>query len=114
MRELQRSILEAAGYRVETAERRPRGARAAATATASIDLVVTDVEMPEMDGFELTQAIRARTRARVAAGRDRHLARRARRTVGAGVEAGADAYMVKDEFDQQRAARDGRAAWSGA
>ena len=51
VRELQRSILEAAGYRVETAKQRPRGARAPGRARATIDLVVTDVDMPEMDGL---------------------------------------------------------------
>ena len=42
--------------------RRPRDGRDALDAArrdADIDLVVTDVEMPEMDGIELTRAIRA-------------------------------------------------------
>jgi two-component system chemotaxis sensor kinase CheA len=98
VRELQRSILEAAGYRVETAK---HGAEAleCIAADGAIDLVVTDVDMPEMNGFALTQAIRASDEWRSlpvilvtsrASEEDRRL----------GVEAGADAYMVKDSFDQ--------------
>jgi two-component system, chemotaxis family, sensor kinase CheA len=51
-------VLKAAGYRVATAE-------SAAEALALIkrgerfDIVLTDIEMPDMDGFELTQALRA-------------------------------------------------------
>ena len=52
VRELQRSILEAAGYRVETA-RDGREALARVTGEPDVALVVTDVEMPEMDGIEL-------------------------------------------------------------
>jgi two-component system chemotaxis sensor kinase CheA len=98
IRELQRSILEAAGYRVQTA----RGGRDALTyidRDDGIDLVVTDVEMPDMDGIELTETIRAHaTRSTlpvviVTSLGDEGDQRR-------GIEAGADAYMVKREFDQ--------------
>ena len=50
VRELQRSILEAAGYRVVTAKH-GLDALARLAAHADIDLVVTDVDMPEMDGL---------------------------------------------------------------
>ena len=62
--------------------------------------MITDVEMPEMDGLELTEAIRAAQRAVVAARDRRDVARATKRIAGAGVEAGADAYIVKRGFDQ--------------
>src|SRR6202158_4388038 len=57
VRELQRSILERGGYSVRTAS---DGAEALAMlAEQPADLVVTDLEMPNMDGFVLTRSIRA-------------------------------------------------------
>ena len=58
VRELQRSILEAAGYPVVTA-RDGREALEALDRDTEIALVITDFEMPELDGLELTRAIRA-------------------------------------------------------
>jgi two-component system, chemotaxis family, sensor kinase CheA len=98
IREMQRSILEAAGYRVQTA-RHGRDALTQLDRDEEIDLVVTDVEMPEMDGIELTQTIRAHATCSalpvvivtsLAEDDDRRR----------GIEAGADAYMVKRQFDQ--------------
>ncbi len=99
VRELQRSILEAAGYRVETA-RDGQEAFDRVTTDDDIDLVLTDLEMPEMDGLELTRAIRARSERSslpvvIVTSRGTDDDRRL------GVEAGADAYMVKRSFDQQ-------------
>jgi two-component system chemotaxis sensor kinase CheA len=98
IRELQRSILEAAGYRVQTA-RHGRDALGHLDRDEEIDLVVTDVEMPEMDGIELTQTIRAHATCSTlpvvivtSLGDDDDRQR--------GIEAGADAYMVKQKFDQ--------------
>ena len=98
IRELQRSILEAAGYLVQTACD-GRDALTHIDRDEQIDLVVTDAEMPEMGGIELTRAIRAHaTRSTLPvvivtslgeAGDQRR-----------GIEAGADAYMVKNRFDQ--------------
>ena len=98
VRELQRSILEAAGYRVETAKHGLEALERLAS-NSNIDLVVTDVDMPEMDGLALTEAIRARTEWQslpivVVSSRASDEDRRR------GVDAGADAYMVKDSFDQ--------------
>jgi two-component system chemotaxis sensor kinase CheA len=97
VRELQRSILEAAGYLVETAhDGREALARVAA---AGIDLVLTDIEMPELDGLALTRAIRA-------GGEHSSLpvvivtSRASDADRQAGIDAGADAYMVKRGFDQ--------------
>jgi two-component system, chemotaxis family, sensor kinase CheA len=98
-RELQRSIVETAGYRVQTA-RDGREALRRIGEIPDLDLVLTDVQMPEMDGFELLEAIRAD---------EEHgslpvvivttLGDDASRRRGA--EAGADAYIVKEEFNQQ-------------
>jgi two-component system chemotaxis sensor kinase CheA len=99
VRELQRSILETAGYRVETA-RHGREALAMLTGSSDVELVLTDVDMPEMTGIELLRAIRADQRnfalpVVVVTGRAGEADRRL------GMEAGADAYIVKEEFDQR-------------
>jgi two-component system, chemotaxis family, sensor kinase CheA len=99
VRELQRSILEAAGYPVVTA-RDGREALGILESDSQIALVMTDFEMPELDGLELTRAIRA----------DGALSslpviiitsRGSEDDQHRGIEAGADAYMVKRSFDQQ-------------
>jgi two-component system, chemotaxis family, sensor kinase CheA len=97
-RTLLRSILEAAGYAVTVAA---DGLEALTLLqqSESFDLVVADVEMPRMNGFELTEAIRRDERLRQTpvvlvtslAGRD-HRER--------GVAVGADAYIVKSVFEQ--------------
>jgi two-component system, chemotaxis family, sensor kinase CheA len=98
-RELQRSILEAAGHRVEVARNGWEALRLIGE-LADLDLVLTDVQMPEMDGFELLEAIRADDEHSslpvviVTTLGDEDSRRR-------GVEGGADAYIVKEEFDQQ-------------
>jgi two-component system, chemotaxis family, sensor kinase CheA len=98
-RELQRSILESVGYRVEVA-RDGREALRKIAELGDVDLVLTDVQMPEMDGFELLEAIRADDERGslpvvIVTTLGDEVSRRR------GVEAGADAYIVKDEFDQQ-------------
>jgi two-component system chemotaxis sensor kinase CheA len=99
VRELQRSILGAAGYTVETACD-GREALEALASRGAFDLVVTDLLMPEMDGLELLRAIRAdadRSELPVIVVTSQGTAEdRAR-----GAQAGADAYIVKDEFDQR-------------
>ncbi|HWG60919.1 MAG TPA: response regulator [Streptosporangiaceae bacterium] len=99
VRELQRSILEAAGYPVVTA-RDGRDALSALDRDNAISLVITDLEMPVLDGLELTRAIRAD------AGRSSLpvvivTSRGAEEDRRSGIEAGADAYMAKRSFDQQ-------------
>jgi two-component system chemotaxis sensor kinase CheA len=98
VRELQRSILQAAGYRVEIA---CDGSEALdrVSGDAEIDLVITDLEMPKMGGLELTRAIRDRPESAslpivIVTSRDDEGDRKA------GAEAGANAYMVKRSFDQ--------------
>jgi chemotaxis protein histidine kinase CheA/CheY-like chemotaxis protein len=98
VRELERVILEGAGYLVETAVDGLDGA-ARLREDQPVDIVISDVEMPGMTGFELTRTIR-RTKGwenvpvviMTSLGNDEH-----RRE---GLEAGASAYLLKGEFDQ--------------
>jgi two-component system chemotaxis sensor kinase CheA len=99
VREMQRSILETAGYVVETA-RDGREALGLVTADAGIDMVLTDVQMPEMDGFALLRAIRAlpeRASLPVAIVTSVDGEEQRRR----GIDEGADAYILKQQFEQQ-------------
>jgi two-component system chemotaxis sensor kinase CheA len=99
VRELQRSILEASGYRVETA-RDGREAWERLSARRGIDLIVTDLEMPEMDGLELTTAVRNDAQISslpIVIVTSRNGGEDERR----GLDAGADAYIVKERFDQR-------------
>jgi two-component system chemotaxis sensor kinase CheA len=96
-RELERSILEAAGYRVETAF---DGADALQKLERSeFQLIITDIEMPRMDGFELTTRVRQDPRwsalpvVIITARADEEGRRR-------GLQIGAQAYIVKSRFDQ--------------
>jgi two-component system chemotaxis sensor kinase CheA len=97
VRELQRSILERGGYGVRTAA---DGAQALAMLNEKpADLVVTDVEMPNVDGLQLIRSIRAHPRlANVPVlivsshGTEEDRQR--------GLDAGADGYIVKTSFDE--------------
>lgn len=96
-RMLLKNILESAGYQVTTAV---DGIDAlTALKTGTFDLVVSDVDMPRMNGFDLTAKIRA----------DKALAELPVVLVTAlescedrerGVEVGANAYIVKSSFNQ--------------
>lgn len=96
-RTLLKSILEAAGYLVQTAV---DGAEALATLKAgNFHLVVSDVEMPRMNGFDLTREMRS----------DPHLAAlpvilvtalESREDRARGIEVGANAYIAKSSFAQ--------------
>ncbi|HEX2016306.1 MAG TPA: response regulator [Solirubrobacteraceae bacterium] len=99
VRELQRRILEGAGYEVLTAA---NGVEALEVITREpeLELVVTDIEMPEMDGLTLLQHIRGEPDTDtlpvvIVSSRAGEEDRRR------GAEAGADAYVVKAEFDQR-------------
>jgi two-component system chemotaxis sensor kinase CheA len=96
-RTLLKNILESSGYDVVTAV---DGVDAlTALHTAHFDLVVSDVEMPRMDGFALTERIRQdRKLADLPVVLVTALASREHRERG--VEAGANAYVVKSSFDQ--------------
>lgn len=98
-RTLEKGILEAAGYQVRVA---PDGAAALdLLQREACDLVVTDIEMPRLDGFSLTARVRADDRLGdlpvvLVTSLDSEDDRRR------GVEVGADAYIVKGAFDQDR------------
>ncbi len=101
-RTLEKNILEAAGYHVVLAT---DGVEAfdtlqRMTDNGGCDLLLSDIDMPRLNGFDLTRQIRADTHFQ-------HLpivlvtsldtpAHRER-----GIAAGADAYIVKRSFDQQ-------------
>ena len=100
VRELERSILESAGYRVETA-RDGREGFERFLADDEIALVLTDLELPEVDGFDLTRSIRADDRRGTipVVVLTSSTGQRARRRVTA---AGASAFLAKHSFDQQQ------------
>lgn len=96
-RDIEKDVLEAHGYAATLAEDGLDGL--AKARNGQFDAVLTDVEMPNMDGFALTSALRAEERYRdvpiiILTSRQRDEDRRR------GIEAGADAYIVKGDFDQ--------------
>ncbi|HXT12581.1 MAG TPA: hybrid sensor histidine kinase/response regulator [Candidatus Angelobacter sp.] len=96
-RTLLKNILETAGYHVETSV---DGIDAfTKLRSGKFDLVVSDVEMPRLNGFDLTAKIRA----------DKKFAElpvvlvtalESREDRERGIDAGASAYIVKSTFDQ--------------
>jgi two-component system, chemotaxis family, sensor kinase CheA len=96
-RVLLKHILESAGYRVSTAVDGVDGFTT--LKTGAFDLVVSDVEMPRMDGFGLTAQIRAEKQF---AGLPVVLvtALESREHRERGIDVGANAYIVKSSFDQ--------------
>jgi two-component system chemotaxis sensor kinase CheA len=96
-RMLLKGILESAGYEVKTAV---DGIDAFTALRAErFDLVVSDVEMPRMNGFDLTARIRAeRTLAQLPVVLVTALESREDRERG--IDVGASAYLVKSSLDQ--------------
>jgi two-component system chemotaxis sensor kinase CheA len=96
-RTMEKNLLEAVGYQVKVAV---DGIEAwTLLKSEQFDLVVSDVDMPRMDGFALTSRIRT----------DRSLtelpvvlvtALESREDKERGIEVGANAYVVKSSFDQ--------------
>ncbi|MFH0785058.1 MAG: hybrid sensor histidine kinase/response regulator [Pseudomonadota bacterium] len=96
-RTLLKNILESAGYHVQTAVDGLDGITT--LKSREFDIVVSDVEMPRMNGFDLTAKIRA----------DKKLAElpvilvtalESREDRERGIDVGANAYIVKSSFDQ--------------
>ena len=97
VRELQRVILEGAGYDVLTAVDGLDGA--SWLRGDPVDLVISDVEMPGMDGFTLTRSLR-RTRGWEDVPVVIMTSRGDDADQRAGLDAGASAYLLKSRFDQ--------------
>lgn len=96
-REIEKSILEANGYIVETAFDGEDGYEK--TRGKIYDLVITDVEMPRLDGFSFTEKLRADERYRtvpiiIVTSREKDEDKKR------GITVGANAYIVKGDFDQ--------------
>lgn len=95
---LEKNILESAGYNVCLAN---DGLEALETLrTRHCDLVISDVDMPRMNGFAFTTKVRHDERLRdlpviLVTALDSPTDRER------GLESGADAYMVKHDFDQR-------------
>ena len=96
-RTMEKNLLEAAGYRVRVAADGLEGWTA--LKEEDFDLVVSDVDMPRMDGFDLTARIRADQKL---AGLPVVLvtALESREDKERGIEVGANAYIIKSSFDQ--------------
>jgi two-component system chemotaxis sensor kinase CheA len=96
-REIEKSILEAYGYMVVTAGDGEEAFEK--TRQEMYDLVITDVEMPRLDGFSLTERLRGDDRYRnipiiIVTSREKDEDKRR------GITVGANAYIVKGAFDQ--------------
>ena len=96
-REIERDVLEAWGYQVTLAEHGQEGLDKARAEV--FDAVLTDVEMPIMDGFTLTACLRKEAAYKntpiiIITSREKESDRQR------GIDVGADAYIVKGSFDQ--------------
>ncbi|MCQ8240937.1 response regulator [Rhizosaccharibacter radicis] len=98
-RTLERSILQAQGYRVLLAVDGVDALTVLRTTEREVDVVVADVEMPRLDGFGLLDAMQRDPRLRqvpvilmTSRGEAADVAR--------GMELGARAYLTKQRFDQ--------------
>ena len=95
VRELERKLLESRGYAVEIAVDGMDGWNA--VRTSAFDLVISDVDMPRLDGIELTKLIKQDPKLRgmpvmIVSYKDREEDRRR------GLDAGADYYLTKGSF----------------
>ena len=96
-REIEKDVLEAHGYLITLAEDGMDGLRKAKS--GNFDAVLTDVEMPNMDGFTLTERLRQEENYRdtpiiIITSREKEEDKRR------GIQVGADAYIVKGDFNQ--------------
>ncbi|MBW4493189.1 MAG: response regulator [Oscillatoria princeps RMCB-10] len=98
VREMERKLLENRGYNVDIAINGVEGWNA--VRTKEYDLVITDVDMPRMNGIELIRQIKSHPRLHylpviVVSYRDREEDRIQ------GLEAGADYYLTKSSFQDE-------------
>ena len=98
-RTLERNVLSSAGYEVITAVDGEEGW--STLRREQVDLVVTDIEMPRLDGIQLTKRIRGDAKLKalpiiLVTSMDRP------EDLAAGSAAGADEYIVKGRFDQRK------------
>jgi two-component system sensor histidine kinase and response regulator WspE len=98
VRELERKLLDRHGYEIEVAVNGMEGWNA--VRTGNFDLVVTDIDMPRMDGIELVRLIRQdanlkRLPVLIVSYKDREEDRQR------GLEAGADYYLTKGSFHDE-------------
>lgn len=96
-REIEKNVLEANGYRVSLAEDGLAGLQKARQ--IQFDAILTDVEMPVMDGFTFTKSLRAEKNYQhvpiiIVTSRSKEEDRRR------GIQVGADAYIAKGDFEQ--------------
>jgi two-component system chemotaxis sensor kinase CheA len=96
-RSLEKSILEAHGYRVRIAVDGLDALELLRVEKA--DLIITDIQMPRLDGFGLVQALKADSRFSripviIVSSLDRS------EDQERGLLLGADAYLLKRRFDQ--------------
>jgi two-component system, chemotaxis family, sensor kinase CheA len=96
-REIEKSILESYGYKVDIASDGIEGLEK--TQKVKYDLVLSDIEMPRLDGFSLVEKLRSTEDYKhipiiIVSSRDREEDKRR------GIEVGADAYIIKGNFDQ--------------
>ncbi|MBI5928708.1 MAG: hybrid sensor histidine kinase/response regulator [Chloroflexi bacterium] len=96
-RTLQKNILEAAGYEVITATHGVEALKK--LETGPVELLISDVQMPWMDGFELTAQVRKHPQFKnlpiiLVTSLD------SQENKEMGFKSGADAYIVKGVFDQ--------------
>jgi two-component system, chemotaxis family, sensor histidine kinase and response regulator WspE len=98
VRELERKLLDSRGYAVDVAVDGMDGWNA--VRTGHYDLVVTDVDMPRLDGIELLKLIRKDSRLKslpvmIVSYKDRQEDR------SRGLESGADYYLTKASFHDE-------------
>src|SRR5262249_37741057 len=98
VRELERQLLESRGYAVDTAVDGVDGWNA--VRSGHYDLVVSDIDMPRMDGIALVRHIKEDARLRsipvvVVSYKDREEDRIK------GLDAGANSYLTKSSFHDQ-------------
>ena len=96
-RDIEKSILESYGYKVDIASDGIEGWEK--TRKIRYDLIITDIEMPRMNGFALTEKLRQEENYQhvpiiIVSSRDQEEDKRK------GIQVGADAYIVKGGFEQ--------------